>query len=342
MRLLTIKYKLVCLAVACCAIFTACEQADLATKSPMTFKNAQASPEAFLDAAANARLFAMTNNEFVYGAAEKGAYAQLSNFDFTENDHRATFKVKGDTKYWTTGTYNFFSAYSTRFNNTLAADNEPKFDAENSKFTFPYDITNQNEELWVAYLLNEESHISTNATVNLVFNPALAKVNFTIRKQQGNADDGIKVTSISLQNVGTSGVFNLNTATTTGNPVAWDVVSRDNLNHTCDIKINETATRVTDGTSARNGGFLVIPQDVTQMGISVTYTYYSDVNCTEEEYSKTVNKPLPATANIQSWISGGNYTYNIKLALETNDILFETPTVETWRQAQTGGSIIIQ
>ena len=342
MKRLTLKYNWLYFVALCVSLLTACEQADLATKSPMTFKNAQASPDAFQDATANARLFAMTNNEFVYGTADKGAYAQLSNFDFATDDHNATFKVKGDTRYWTTGTYNFFSAYSTRFNNTLDADNEPKFDAENSKFTFPYDITNQNEELWVAYLLNEESHISTNATVNLEFNPALAKVNFTIRKQQGNADDGIKVTSISLQNVGTLGVFNLNTAITTGNPVAWDVVGRTALNHTCDIKINETATRVTDGTSARNGGFLVIPQEVTQMGISVTYTYYSDVNCTEEEYSKTVNKALPATVNVQSWISGGNYTYNIILALETNDILFETPTVETWKQAQTGGSIIIQ
>lgn len=346
MQRLMIKYNLVCLFALCCAIFVACEPAIAPTdKSPMTFKNAQASPNAFDDAATNARLFAYSNTEsdFVYGTAEKGAYAQLSDFDFTTDDHSATFKVKGETKYWTTGTYTFFSAYSTRFTSSLAADKEPQYDTENSKITFSYDITNQTDELWVAYLLNEESHISTKATVDLEFNPALAKVNFTIRKQQANANDGIKVTSVSLQNVYTSGIFNLNIDATDA-PISWDGgSSKNNLNHSCDININTTATKVTDATDARNGGFLVIPQSLNQIKIAITYSFYSDSDCSGvAEYSKTVERVLPVTANVSSWEPGKNYKYNIILALETNNIMFETPTVETWRGPSVGGAIVVK
>ena len=336
MRLLTIKYKLVCLAVACCAIFTACEQADLATKSPMTFKNAQANPEAFLDSAANARLFAMTNNEFVYGAAEKGAYAQLSNFDFTENDHSATFKVKGDTKYWTTGTYNFFSAYSTRFNNTLDADNEPKFDVANSKFTFPYDITNQNEELWVAYLLNEESHISTNETVNLEFNPALAKINFVIKKHSANENDVIVVNSLSVSNIYTSGQYNLNVAngTTTWTPgtSTHTFVYGDDENETIGPIARGDGTRVVNNAK---DGWLVIPQTLTT-NIVLTINYIFK----DETEPRTISAKLPTT--IPAWQPGQRYVYNLILAPISNDILFTTPDVDNWRKSQTGGSIIIQ
>lgn len=335
MKRLTIKYKLVCLAVACCAIFTACEQADLATKSPMTFKNAQASPEAFDATAANARLFAMTNNEFVYGTADKGAYAQLSDFNFATDDHRATFKVKGDTKYWTTGTYNFFSAYSTRFNDELTTDNEPKYDAANSKFTFPYDITNQNEELWVAYLLNEESHISTNATVDLEFNPALAKINFVIKKHSANVNDEIVVNSLSVSNVYTSGQYNLNVVDTT---TTW---TPDTTTHTFIYGDDENETIGTiaqDGTRVVNNekdGWLVIPQTLTA-DIELTINYIFK----DETEPRTISAKLPTT--IPAWQPGQRYVYNLILAPISNNILFTTPDVDNWRKAQTGGSIIIQ
>ncbi|MBR5823069.1 MAG: hypothetical protein IKY67_02870, partial [Paludibacteraceae bacterium] len=107
MKSLILKYNWLCLALVCCAIFVACEPADVATdKKAITFKNGQA--RAIAEDEANARLFAYriaedADIEWLYGAENGGAYAQLTDVDL--NNSKAKFGIDDNgTKYWTDAT----------------------------------------------------------------------------------------------------------------------------------------------------------------------------------------------------------------------------------------------
>ena len=82
MKSLILKYNWLCLALVCCAIFVACEPAEVATKEKaIAFKNGQV--RAIAEEEANARLFAYriaegAEMEWLYGYADEGAYAQLT------------------------------------------------------------------------------------------------------------------------------------------------------------------------------------------------------------------------------------------------------------------------
>ena len=343
MRLLTIKYKLVCLAVACCAIFTACEQADLATKSPMTFKNGQVRAIAAADA--NARVFAYrvtegnATPEWLYGTAAKGANAQLTNIDFT--DKKATFAVDGETKYWTNATYNFFSLYSKTL--TATGSSEPQFDATTKTFTFPYtiaDVTNSNNELWAASKLNEVHEASESTPVKFEFNHILSKINFKIKKHTANTNNKIVVTKVTISDVYTSGVYNLavesSSATWTfADNTTKPIIEFNNL--TRDIEIAGTPILTHD-----LNGFLVIPQIVgaNKKEIVIDYSYYQAKSDDTPEYTKQVKAFLPISS-VTNWEVGKNYVYNLILSADVNDIYFTTPTISDWGTSSVG-SIIIQ
>lgn len=345
MKRLTIKYKLVCLAVACCALFTACEQADLATKSPMTFKNGQVRAIAAADA--NARVFAYrvtegnATPEWLYGTATKGANAQLTNIDFTNK--KATFAVDGETKYWTNATYNFFSVYSETLNDNAPLF-EPTFNTETKKFTFTYDvIADQQNEIWAAHLLDEPTHIATNEEVDLEFNHILSKINFNVKKSIANDRNTIKVNAISLTGFYGRGKFELDVTSKAMNWIPEGANESFSYTYTPigGIEISLDGTKVLAAARNNKGGLLAIPQAVSARTVKVTikYDFYNENNVNFEP--KTAEAYLPINA-VNRWEIGKNYTYNLILKAESNHILFSTPTIEDWDRAQVGGTIIIQ
>lgn len=340
MKRLTLKYNWLYFIALCASLLTACEPADIATKSPMTFKNGQVRAIAAADA--NARVFAYrvtegnATPEWLYGTATKGANAQLTNIDFTNK--KATFAVDGETKYWTNATYNFFSLYSKTL--TATGSSEPQFNATTKTFTFPYTIagvTNSDNELWAASKLNEVHEASESNPVKFEFNHILSKINFKIKKHTANNDNKIVVTKVTISDVYTSGVYNLAVESSSATWTFADntikpIIEFNNL--TSDITIA--------GTSILTDGFLVIPQTVgaNKKEIVIDYSYYNTPSDDTPAYTKQVKAFLPISA-VTNWEIGKNYVYNLLLSADVNAIFFTTPTISDWGGSSVG-SIIIQ
>ena len=89
-------------------------------------------------------------------------------------------------------------------------------------------------------------------------------------------------------------------------------------------------------------GFLTIPQPIkaNTVQIVISYNFYDKSDTSTLAYSKEVKAFLPISV-VNEWEIGKNYTYNLLLSAETNDIVFTTPTISDWG-ASSVGSIIIQ
>lgn len=347
MKSLILKYNWLCLALVCCAIFVACEPAEVATKEKaIAFKNGQV--RAIAEEEANARLFAYriaegAEMEWLYGDADEGAYAQLTDVNLERSKAKFVIDDNG-TKYWTDATYNFFTIYSpSKF------DKEPTFNTETKTFTFPYaidDVTSSDNEIWAAARLNESHLASETNPIQFEFNHILSKINFRIKKHSSNNDNKIIVTKVSISNVYTSGVYNL------------DVVKKSekwvrNLDENGEVVDECPPLEFTPGASNSQiqpagtlvlggDGFLTIPQTVgvNTMKIVIAYDYYDEIEGITPTYSKEVEAYLPVSV-VKEWEVGKNYIYNLLLSAETNDIFFTTPTISDWGTSPVG-SIIIQ
>lgn len=348
MKRLTLKYNWLYFIALCASLLTACEPTQVSIdKDAIAFKNAPASPTAF-EGNGNARLFAYTTTStdatpsWVYGSASQGAPANLTNVDFEKRT--ATFAVKGETKYWADATYNFFSVYSETLADA-APSFVPIFNTETKKFTFTYDvIADQQNELWAALLLDEPTHIATNEKVDLEFNHILSKINFNVKKSTANDSNTIKVDTISLTGFYGRGKFELDVASKAMNWIPEGENEKFSYSY---IPTGGGIDITTDGTkvlaTARNnkGGLLAIPQAVSARTVKVTikYDFYNKNNV--DFGPRTAEAYLPINT-VNRWEIGKNYTYNLILKAESNDILFSTPTIEDWDRAQVGGTIIIQ
>ena len=143
-----LKYKWMCIAVLCCAIFAACEPAsDTPTaQTPITFSNGIVRAAQVNVPDDNARMWAYYTDDnsdvnWVYGNATTPELATLSEINPTAGTAKLT--INGNTKYWFAGTYNFFSIYSEDFIN--GNHSGATLDTKNNQLTFDYDISNQNE-----------------------------------------------------------------------------------------------------------------------------------------------------------------------------------------------------
>ena len=158
-----LKYKWMCVAVLCCAMFAACEPTEVASdQNPISFNNGPARAQEVKKADANARIWAYYTTSTtpattydVYGSITgnttasqtpsdptgKGENASLTITD-TNGNLTGALLVNGNTKYWSDGTYDFFSIYSEKFKNT-DTNTEPIFDINTNKFEIEegeYDI----------------------------------------------------------------------------------------------------------------------------------------------------------------------------------------------------------
>lgn len=221
-----LKYKWMCIAVLCCAIFAACEPAsDIPTaQTPITFSNGPARAQQVPASDANARIWAYYTTSTtpattydVYGSITgnttasqtpstptgKGENASLIITD-TNGNLTGALLVNGNTKYWTNGSYDFFSIYSEKFINTSA---EPTFNFNNGTLSFSYDITDQ-QELRYACHLNTVGYATRDAKVDFNYQHLLSRVKF-----QGFSTDSespITVTSVSVANVPSKATVSMN------------------------------------------------------------------------------------------------------------------------------------
>ena len=119
-----LKYKWMCIAVFCCAMFAACEPTGVDTsvsdKNLITFggrKNAYMSELSTINATMWGYYVNDGETTWVFGSEGSNSNT-LSGVDSyvyekTENNEiKWVIDIASPTKYWTTGTYDFFSLYS--------------------------------------------------------------------------------------------------------------------------------------------------------------------------------------------------------------------------------------
>ena len=117
-----------------------------------------------------------------------------------------------------------------------------------------------------------------------------------------------------------------------------------------------------EGGTQVSEGYLVVPQELpyNEIKFTLTYTFIGEEivketitkdDGTTEEVDKVVKitaaNPITVTgwlpiSTIGRWVANKEYTYNMYLAAESNDIWFGTPTISSWNTKQTGATIIVQ
>ena len=173
-------------------------------------------------------------------------------------------------------------------------------------------------------------------TVDLSFSHALCKVNLNVAKNQENKDDRVDVVIVKMKIRGMWKSGTLYTSRFANYTDNWDFYGSSILEMTTPSDFIPIEVDV-DGTKIM-GDLMLIPQaiGVNAVAVEINYVFYSSDGSTGE--NKTATAYLPAT----TWEASKEYTYNIVLAAEDNQIRFTTPTVKPWGAAQTGGTIIIQ
>ena len=215
-------------------------------------------------------------------------------------------------------------------------------------YIIPYTTTSQTLTDPIDFMVAHAEEISTTESISdsapeavpLAFKHKLSKVTLNIYKSIENNSDQIKITGLSLSGINTKGVC-YSSAIENSAINKWEVGS-------------ETQTLSSSNLNAEVGvsspysiDMLYIPQNIyTGSGVSksgkvnleISYTFQNNGNGTAESY--TIEKTIPID-NIDAWLEGEHITYKLTITVE-NDIIFSTPTVNTWGIQQSGGTIIIK
>ena len=226
-----LKYKWMCVAVLCCAMFAACEPTEVASdQNPISFNNGPARAQEVKKADANARIWAYYTTSTtpattydVYGSITgnttasqtpsdptgKGENASLTITD-TNGNLTGALLVNGNTKYWSDGTYDFFSIYSEKFKNT-DTNTEPIFDinTNNGTLSFSYDISDQSELRYACHL-NTAGSATRKQEVDFNYQHLLARVKFQGFSTDPDSKNSITVTSVSVANVPSKATVSMN------------------------------------------------------------------------------------------------------------------------------------
>lgn len=254
------------------------------------------------------------------------------------------------TRYWMNGIYNFAAVYPASVSATYAAT-----DGALALTVADFDVTDQHD-LLVAFNNGTDGTGINGATppsvVYLNFKHALTKINLKISQnfseENGDPDNDYIVKKVTLSGVYKSGTY---IATPTGTSES-DYTQEWNFTSTTATfeKVYDTPIKLREVTDENNNiipllvwedALLLLPQEIAAdaVRIQIDYTYHlqgDDEGTNDKE--RTVEAYIPATENL--WQSGKHITYSISIASPTN-IVFLTPSIQSWSTPQPGGTIII-
>lgn len=334
-----LKYKWMCIAVLCCAIFAACEPETIddtptnGTQRPITFNNTPARaavvPNVQNNLLDNARVWgyytAGSNTTWVWG--NNWMYGEKANLTITGEDENLTgaLVINGNTKYWMDGTYYFFSLYSEKFVG-ITDKNEPYYAVTSNKFEVNYDISDQ-KELRYACHLNTEG--STNRTDKVDFNyqHLLAKVKFQGYSKDANST--ITVTKVEISSVPQSATVSLDINSVNENTKSLTATYSPSGTQTGLSSENPVDDDVPDWKCDKDNGRLVFekmvfPQTVSENLILVTVTYN-----TNSETGKTKSAYLPAG----TWTAGKSYLYKFRIQPSGTIVFANEVIINDWGEA---------
>lgn len=301
-----LKYKWMCIAVLCCAIFAACEPAsDTPTaQTPITFSSGIVRAAQVKVPYDNARMWAYYTDDnsavnWVYGNATTPELATLSEIDPTAGTAgTAKLTINGNTKYWFDGTYNFFSIYSEDFINGNLSN--AALDTENNQLTFDYDITKQNELRYACHL-NTRGTTNRTTEVNLNYQHLLSRIKF-----QGfskDASNTVTVTNVEISGLPKSATISLNIPDD-------DLANEDitSLEAAYDFSESETTSLLnTDVEFECNNadGLIVLDKMVFPQSVAAETITFSVTYNTQFEIGKQKSVTLPTS----TWLPGKSYLY---------------------------------
>ena len=252
--------------------------------------------------------------------------------------------------YWPNDSNVNFVAYMPRILNKCAAtiENISYTSAEGMQFnaTMPTEITDitpadrvaENNKLEFVYAcsLNQGKDVGDDGTVKLRFVHPFAMIKF--RLAQSHRD--LTIHSITLHNLGYKGSFASTDdtyATLTKDNLEeltqdyltdrnWTISTKDNYTIQLDKKVPEDINY----TSQIGGPYMVIPQNLSGVTLSINYTWDTANNVTTTEVPISTNDVVPA------WLPGKIYTYHLNLGDNKEEVLFMV-TVEDWKKGEDDG-----
>lgn len=339
-----LKYKWMCIAVLCCAIFVACEPETIdapptnGSHRPITFNGTPARaaivPDNENNLVDNARIWAYytanSSTNWVWGT--NLMYGEKADLKITTDEDgnltgEGALTINGNTKYWMNGTYYFFSLYSEKFINGAL---EPYYASTDNNFAVNYDISDQ-KELRYACHLNTEG--STNRTDKVDFNyqHLLAKVKFQGYSKDANST--ITVTKVEISSVPQSATVSLDINSVNENTKSLTATYSPSGTQTGLSSENPVDDDVADWECDKDNGCLVFekmvfPQTVSENLILVTVTYN-----TNSETGKTKSAYLPAG----TWTAGKSYLYKFRIQ-PSGPIEIGTYEIRDWED---GGTVNI-
>lgn len=167
-----LKYKWMCVAVICCAMFAACEPTEVASdQNPISFGSGRKqAPNTF-----NALLWGYTtgtNGYWVFAGATADGLTEGKNAEYIESSKTLTPDV---IRYWADNqTYNFYSVWPVFTDNGISSI---AFNKTNSQLSFKVDI-NDNTDFCIAAAVGEEGNADRERAVQMTYKHALSKVQF--------------------------------------------------------------------------------------------------------------------------------------------------------------------
>ena len=263
-----------------------------------------------------------------------GGYDNVKLFEGTKvNNTGSGWTYEGGDRYWVPDkTFNFYAFYPVEVT--------PNFNIETDKSFFTlnnYPLGNADKDLMIAVTPALDSDVQANAPVQFSFRHLLTQVDFVIKTDLETESFLGKATVVSAHFYGMHSAadydgssFDVNDKMQSGvwTP-AGEIISKDNT----PFKVNNKELDST-GKSLFGNPFLLFPllKDETVF-LDFVYKFEKDT----KEYNKTLNLSVMTP---RGWISGNNYRYGITI-IDTENILFEKPTVNPWNTG-IGGIIIVE
>ena len=333
-----------CIAVICCAMFTACETSpdELSYKNPISFGDRKN-----IGDAVNALLWGYYGDTWIYGTktttdnvtSVTGQNANVTIVDGVDGDVSTLTPKDVPTRYWaqTKSEYNFYAMWPLEGNENDHGISNIKFNT-NKTITFDCDITKQTD-ICIAATLNQTSQWNVSPIdldpVNLHFQHMLSKVQFIGR----SASTEVKIVRASI-NVPT-------TATGTYSNSDEDLVSYDLDDDATQLSTPDHFARTIPAATATentiditDGGWLVFPGEFTE-DIEFTVEYETGEYEADGTTPKTKSiigyiRTSEETSKI-SWQRGKRHIYNFTIQ-PAGPITFGTVTVAKWED---GGTITL-
>ena len=167
-------------------------------------------------------------------------------------------------------------------------------------------------------------------TVNFDFAHILSKINLKVAKHADNKDNVIKITSLTINGMRSSGSYSVSRSSSY--IANWSNLTGA-MRYSATFKDQEIKV---EGTELLGDGLLLIPQSIAveQIAITISYDYYVEGKVDD---SFTATTYIPAG----SWVADTEYVYTMTLNAVDNNIYFSAPQISPWGEREVGGSIVI-